>query len=135
MNTLTLIKPLTLTDRPAVVALKREFRHLDEHEQELKPFGAEAAEEIKRCRRRKAAIAGEIFALRSSTDAAAPSSTPEPAVDPEEEHRLEWEAAIALTRWVGLALLVLGALLVGFFLGMDVAGAMDHILQTNPLIR
>lgn len=49
--------PVTLTDSPRVVELKREFYVLDLREEELKL-------ETVRLRQRKAAIAGEIFQSR-----------------------------------------------------------------------
>ena len=55
---------IVLTDPPAIVQLKRDFRELDNQEQELKVFGAEAYEELHRIRRCKEAIAREIFALK-----------------------------------------------------------------------
>ena len=58
---------ITLTDSPAVVALKREFRQLDAREQELKPTSragqitATNATLLETVRQRKAEIANLLF--------------------------------------------------------------------------
>ncbi len=64
-------KIICLTDPPAVVDLKREFRKLDAREQELKPVRGghippEDAAELEAVRARKAAIAREIFNVERS---------------------------------------------------------------------
>ncbi len=67
-------KIICLTDRPAIVTLKREFRELDEREQELKlAFAIGSAErcrdavtELESVRQRKAAIAREIFQMEGA---------------------------------------------------------------------
>lgn len=65
---------ITLTDPPEIVELKREFRRLDERELELKPCSraghitATNATLLAMVRDRKAAIAKEIFQLKSATN-------------------------------------------------------------------
>jgi hypothetical protein len=63
---------ITLTDPPEVVELKREFRRLDEREEELRiPAQARmpwAVVALAAVRTRKAAIAKEIFQLTSVTN-------------------------------------------------------------------
>jgi hypothetical protein len=58
---------IVLTDDPAVVALKREFRDLDQREEELKRsrgrFDTIESHEMQVVRGRKSEIAREIFAL------------------------------------------------------------------------
>ena len=56
---------ICLTDPPAIVDLKREFRALADYEAGLTVFGAEAREELDRSRTRRRAIAAEIQSLRS----------------------------------------------------------------------
>jgi hypothetical protein len=55
------IPSFVLSDSPAVVALKQEFRGLDELEQELKREGEAGRERLAAVRTRKAEIAREIF--------------------------------------------------------------------------
>lgn len=54
---------IVLTDSPEVVALKREFRFLDEREEQLKRMmhHAAAREELELVRQRKAEIATLVF--------------------------------------------------------------------------
>jgi len=67
----TMNSPIVLTDLPDVVELKREFRQLDQREQQLKPtsraghISAAAATALAGVRERKAEIARKIFHAES----------------------------------------------------------------------